>query len=121
MSDEPYISQILREYFQDQRISNAKSRIGDVRQSQENLQNEVHRLQLVVEALWELLRKHNGLTDQDLIKVMNQIDAVDGRLDGKSSRTEVTNCSGCGKVLEKGVPKCIYCGLLHKVSPFDHR
>jgi hypothetical protein len=121
MSEKPYISEILEEYFQNQRINRTRSLVGDVKHHHENLQDEVARLQLVVEALWELLRKHNGFTSQDLIQAMNSIDAIDGRLDGKSSRTGNNQCSGCGKVLEKGVPKCMYCGLLHKVSPFEQR
>ena len=121
MSETPYITELLREYFQDQRINKTRSRLGDVKHHQENLQDEVARLHLVVEALWEILRKHHGLSNQALLQAMHEIDQRDGRLDGKSLRSEISICPGCGKVLEKGVPTCMHCGLLHKVSPFEHR
>jgi hypothetical protein len=53
--------------------------------------------------------------------MMNEVDAVDGRVDGKSTKEGTSRCNGCGKVLQKGTPVWTYCGLSHDISPFENR
>lgn len=115
------IDDLIREYFQNQKINKTRSRLDDSRHSHEDLRGEVERLHLVVEAMWELLKTNTGLSDDQLIVKMNEVDLEDGRLDGKASREGVTEYKGCGKILQKGTATCMYCGLLHKVSPFKNR
>jgi hypothetical protein len=115
------IDDIIREYFQNQRINRTRSRLDDERYSNENLRGEVERLHLVVEAMWELLKNETSLTDDQLIVEMNEVDLEDGKLDGKASLRGVDECKGCGKILQKGSATCMYCGLAHRVSPFKNR
>ena len=115
------IDDISREYFQNERIGRTRTGLGDVKHHQENLRGEVEKLHLVVEAMWKLLKMRTGLSDKELVQMMNEVDAADGQLDGKSTKDDISTCNGCGKVLQKGIPTCMYCGLSHQISPFENR
>ena len=86
--------------------SKANRAVTDVVQ----LRREVNRLLMINEALWEFIRDREGLTDDDLIRKIDEIDMRDGVLDGRKSGKTPVNCSECGRTLPRRQPVCIYCG-----------
>ena len=82
------------------------------------LANEVDRLFLINEAVWELLVEKLGLSEKNIVDKVNEIDLRDGRMDGKLAKEEPAYCPACGRTLLRGKPVCIYCGEESGISPF---
>lgn len=74
---------------------------------------------LVCEALWTILRDKLGVTEEDLVQRVNDLDLTDGRLDGKVRKSKAHSCPSCGRTIAKRFPKCIYCGQLVVHDPFS--
>jgi len=72
---------------------------------------------LALEALWTLVREKLNLSEEELAKVMNDLDLSDGRLDGKVSKSALT-CPACNRTISRRLPKCIYCGQAIVHDPF---
>lgn len=68
------------------------------------------RLVLVCMAMWSLLKEKTGMTEEDLLKRVQEIDLSDGQLDGKVRPPHVT-CQSCGRMMSPRHLKCIYCGV----------
>ena len=83
------------------------------------LRGDVERLYIIAEALWRILKEKHGMEDNDIIRQITAIDMEDGRLDGRKSKTPPQPCPKCGRVLGKHRMKCLYCGELIAVQPFD--
>lgn len=75
-----------------------------------HLRREVDRLLMITEALWEIVRDREGLTDEQLIAKIDEIDMRDGAIDGQRAKEAPTDCSSCGRTLARRQPVCIYCG-----------
>jgi len=73
------------------------------------LQDRVDRLTLVNIAMWSLLKEQMGVTEEDLINRMVEIDISDGKADGKVT-PGVRKCGKCGRTLSPRHRKCLYCG-----------
>ncbi len=73
------------------------------------LQRHVERLSLACQAMWELLRDSSGLTEADIEAKILEIDARDGRVDGKIA-TQVLDCPSCGKATNSRRSCCVICG-----------
>jgi len=74
-----------------------------------DLERRLDKLMLVNMAMWSLLQERTGLTEEDLIERVRQIDLSDGRADGKV-RKEIARCGKCGRVMSKRHQACMYCG-----------
>jgi hypothetical protein len=82
------------------------------------LRAEVEYLALVTQALWELLKKDTGASDELLMTTIREVDLKDGRLDGRSVRLP-EKCSECGKAVSGLTHKCAHCGArLERDKPF---
>lgn len=68
----------------------------------------VDRLILVVDAMWSLLEE-SGYTDEQLRERIEEIDALDGAIDGVR-RLPPTPCRECGTMVSADSPKCQFCG-----------
>ena len=79
----------------------------------------VNKLELISEALWEILQKETNLSDTDLIERITQIDLKDGKFDNKKQRISAIECNQCGRMNSKRHTKCIYCGEVFLVGPFE--
>jgi len=74
-----------------------------------DLQHQVQRLQLLNQALWELLRNKLSLTDDELAGKAHEVDMRDGVADGKMTETPL-KCPTCGRVSSSKHWRCLYCG-----------
>lgn len=84
------------------------------------LEAMVQKLSLVNRAMWELVRDNTSLTDQHLLDKVEEIDLRDGKRDGKVGTPQKATCMKCGKVLQRGQNKCLYCGTIQEFdSAFD--
>ena len=99
----------------------ANSAAADARQAQtstELMRHDIDRLLMVTEALWLFIKTQHNYTDEDLGKVINEIDMRDGVLDGKSARSAPVTCPACGRANSGKRPLCIYCGKPVPMDPF---
>lgn len=93
---------------------NAASAVDDTRQ----LRRDVDRLTLACLAMWQIIQSQTNLTDEDLKRMMHDLDASDGRADGKLA-TDVGRCPKCDRPALKGKPTCMYCGAaVATATPF---
>jgi len=83
------------------------------------IKRHVERLSLACQAMWELLRDHSDLTEEDIKKKILEIDSRDGHADGKIS-TQSLNCDSCGKATNSKRAACVMCGAPVKgPHPFE--
>ena len=88
-------------------IRTARSLSGhDIRE----LTQRHEQLKLVTMAMWTLLKEHCGLTESDLRKYIEQVDMMDGKLDGRINTKEQCKCSGCQRTL---LTTALACPLRH--------
>lgn len=99
----------------------APSRVGGNEPSSDvqQLRAEVERLYFITEALWRILKEKNGLDDNEIVKQIALIDAEDGKMDGRKAKTPPQPCPKCGRILAKQRTKCMFCGELVAVNPFE--
>jgi ribosomal protein S27AE len=92
-----------------QTAADAGNRADVAARTVKDLEARIERLTLVNLAIWSLLREKLGLTEENLLDRVRQIDLQDGVLDGKMARKTHT-CSKCGRVISTRHNKCLYCG-----------
>ena len=81
------------------------------------LRDEVGRLALLNQALWEILQLRLGVTDEELLKLATEIDLRDGKADGKIT-SHPLRCPSCDRVSSSRHAKCLYCGQEFEGSLF---
>lgn len=79
---------------------------------------DIERLLMITEALWMLLKKEHGYTDDVLLQRIREIDLRDGELDGRVAVRPPGPCPECGRPLARKRPLCIYCGKPVEADPF---
>ena len=87
----------------------ASNKIDGLISRKDDTQQELEQLTLACQAMWELLRDHIGVTDDQLKAKILEIDARDGMVDGKITG-EVIDCPHCGQKASTTNPTCQYCG-----------
>lgn len=91
-------------------VAQAKAKSSEASLRLVSLENNLRRLMLINQAMWELLRGQTSVTDEQLFEKIEEIDLRDGRLDGQFNPATVRQCSHCGRTLSRSHPRCIYCG-----------
>ena len=89
--------------------SRAESKSQNVRYEIARLEDKLESLALTCQALWEIARDHSGLSDEQLLAKVSEIDLRDGVADGKMG-SGTGKCSKCGRTLSKKRMSCMYCG-----------
>lgn len=107
--------QFSEQFLQSSHIE-AKTKILKTELSE--LHDQVERLSLLNQALWELLRDRLGLSDGDLEQKAQEVDLRDGVLDGKKTRHPL-RCPHCGRISSSRHKKCLYCNLEFQSDIFD--
>ena len=85
-------------------LRNAKSEIAALRQ-------ELDRTTLIVQAMWELLKKKNGATEDEMLEMILAVDLMDGKIDNKPSRLP-ENCPQCQRPVSISTNSCFFCGTV---------
>ena len=95
----------------------AKGEARGATQKTRELDDRLDRALLACEAMWTILRDKLGVTDEQLISRINEIDLSDGKLDGKVRKQAVT-CPKCRRTISPRFPQCMYCGQPIMHDPF---
>ncbi|MEI6234097.1 MAG: hypothetical protein WCT04_13665 [Planctomycetota bacterium] len=85
-------------------LRNAKGEIALLRQ-------DLDRTTLIVQALWELLKKKHGATENEMLEMIQAVDMLDGKVDGKPSRIP-DNCPQCMRPVSVTTNSCFFCGTV---------
>jgi hypothetical protein len=106
----------LREFSQEGRIRGAEQRANqavektiDAASTVDALKRRVDAMALANQALFEALRDRVGVTEEEVIRRMAEIDARDGVKDGKMG-ARVVQCRRCSKPVSTTRQRCMYCG-----------
>jgi hypothetical protein len=84
-----------------------------------SIHQKLDRLTLCCQAMWELLRDHSDLTEEDIDAKVIEIDSRDGSVDGKIS-PQTIECPACGRPSNTRRSTCVICGAeLSKLHKFD--
>jgi hypothetical protein len=106
----------LFDLYQQGKIREARETAETARDQAQQLRDRISKLErrsdqlaLACQALWEMLREERGLTDNDLIARMQQIDLRDGAADGRMTPMPV-ECPQCKRRSNSRRDECVYCG-----------
>ncbi|MGI6137949.1 MAG: hypothetical protein ACOYI9_02855 [Candidatus Hydrogenedentales bacterium] len=88
-----------------------------VKKQTRDLIDELERMTLLNQAMWELIRDRLNLSDEDLERKVQEVDMRDGKRDGKMS-VHPLRCPQCGRISNSRLKKCLYCGLEFKGDIF---
>lgn len=89
--------------------SSAKAKSDHLYGEVKRLTQQVDRLTLASQALWELLRDHGDLTEDKLASKMLEVDLRDGVQDGRIGPGK-THCPSCKRLTGTHRDICLYCG-----------
>jgi ribosomal protein S27AE len=118
---------LLWDLYQERRINDAQEganfaarKATDFQERVRGLEDRLDRMLLQNMAMWSLLRDAMGVTDQDLINRVQQLDLADGVADGKVTRGGPTTCPRCQRTFSPRHRRCLYCGQeVSATTPFD--
>lgn len=68
-----------------QAVKRAGKALRHLRRQLDGAETRIDRIELVTEALFLHLEQHNGLTRERLRELMHEVDAADGKVDGKAT------------------------------------
>lgn len=103
--------QIQQLYGSQAAASGPRLDVAQVRSQADRLEDLLYRLLLANEAMWSLCSERLGLTEADLVARMQQIDASDGRVDGRHTSDPATRrCPSCHAVVPSELSNCQFCG-----------
>ena len=97
----------------------AEQQARSANQKLELMKLDIERLLMISQALWLLAKQAHGYDDKVLTDLIAEIDANDGKLDGRVAPQPPQPCPFCGRTLMKRRPICIYCGKPVSVDPFE--
>src|SRR5262245_37698627 len=108
--------ELFRQLYQQDRSSGAKADAAQAEREVSRysdrireLESTINRLALASQAMWELLQNRVGITEQELIAKIAEIDLRDGAEDQRIS-TRLITCPNCHQTLTTKHTRCIYCG-----------
>jgi hypothetical protein len=97
-------------------IAEAKTDAAEAKTTTQQYADRVRELEfalgrttLACQALWELLRARVGITEEELLAKMTEVDLRDGREDGRMTPVVIA-CPKCGKPSNTKNTRCLYCG-----------
>ena len=102
---------------------NTSTKVHEYSEEIAQLKGEIERLDLITQAMWKLLQE-KGLTDEDLVKAITEIDNAKKQKKKaleEGEKPEAQLCPNCHVPLQnngKLADRCIYCGHEIITSPF---
>ena len=115
---------MLWDLIQQRQIGKAREAASRAASSVSRTENEVAELERVIDslalacqAMWELVREQGNLTDEVLLKRMQEVDLRDGKRDGRIGANAST-CPACSRANNSRHERCVYCGEL--LPPSKH-
>jgi hypothetical protein len=96
--------------------SGARDEARAARSTADDARDRMDRCALFLTALWSLAKDKLGVTDEELMKRMHDLDLSDGRLDGKIHES-AKECPQCHRLMAPRHARCIYCGHVREGMP----
>lgn len=87
----------------------ARSKAVDAEALASSMQERLEVIALANQALFEILKSRLGITEEEVVARMAEIDARDGTRDGKMTPA-VTACRNCGRKISSARRRCLFCG-----------
>ena len=114
---------MLFDFFQDVRLwqtqsdaanakfaaDSAEATARELRGHVDRLQRQVDQLRLALMAISEIAQTLFGVTDEQVLEKMTEIDLRDGQLDGRLT-SPAANCPECRHANSPRREVCLYCG-----------
>lgn len=86
----------------------------------ESVEDKLDRLLLLCEAMWDLLSTRAGVTEEELVARVMELDAASGAVDGKRAVPAPSTCRGCGAKVGAQLRSCQFCGVpVDRNDPFS--
>lgn len=86
----------------------------------EELEDQIARLKLICESMWELMSEVTGLTTEQLEQRISEVDMDDGQADGRKVHA-ATACTQCDSMIPSRSKVCTYCSApAPQRSPFAY-
>ena len=63
----------------------------------QELESRLDRLSMICCAMWTIIQAHTDVGDEDLIRLVQELDLSDGHMDGKAQIKQVRDCRACGR------------------------
>ena len=92
----------------------ARAEAKEAQTSVDLMQHDIDRLLMLTEALWMFIKTQHNYTDEDLVKVVTDIEMRDSQ----SPKHQPVQCPVCGRLNSGKRPICIYCGKPITINPF---
>lgn len=93
----------------DAKADRARDEVRLLRSQVQVLEQRVDQLLLANTAVWSLVKARLGLTEEELLERVRELDLTDGKVDGKMKQP-ARKCTGCSRVVAAHRARCIYCG-----------
>ena len=93
---------------------NARADARDAKTNVELMQHDIERLLMITEALWLFVKQQNNFTDEDLVKVITEIEMRESH----APKHVPVTCPACGRANSGKRDLCIYCGKPIPMDPF---
>jgi hypothetical protein len=96
----------------------AQSTAREAQTNVDLLSHDIDRLLMITEAMWTLMKKEHGYTDDVLTALIGEIDGRKVIVDGMIVKDPPQACPSCGKLNAAKRMFCIYCGKPILTHPF---
>jgi hypothetical protein len=84
----------------------------------EIFQHDIDRLLLITEALWTVIKRERGYTDDTLVALIQDIERQKTSATGVTTKDPPMVCPACGRPNTAARSLCIYCGKPLPMKPF---
>ena len=74
------------------------------------IEDRVNRLSMICCAMWTVVSAHSNVEDEELVRLVQELDLVDGVEDGRARVPEVRDCPQCHRPVSIRHLRCLYCG-----------
>lgn len=79
-----------------------------------DMEKEADVLALVNQALFEIVAEKLGVSEEDVLQKIEEIDMRDGVKDGKLGSSPSALCPKCNRNYNVKLNKCLYCGFVNE-------
>jgi hypothetical protein len=95
-------------------VGQARTDAREAQAATELMQHDIDRLLIISEALWSFIKTQHSYTDEDLVKLVREIETRDSQ----SPKHQPVTCPACQRVNSGKRAICIYCGQPIPMNPF---
>ncbi len=108
---EQFMFQTKRRVVEDHQAAQTARKADRTDLRTDELEQRIEKLTVASMALFSLLKDHHGVTEDQFLERVKEIDLLDGVLDGKLEQmTPVSKCPSCKRIMSRRHQHCLYCG-----------